>query len=200
MFERAVILSPHTDDAEIGVGGTIAKLIEHGCHVEMLVFSWCENEELKREVREAAATLGVTKIQVFDFERRRFPKQRQDILQILYDYNLEHHPDFVATPATTDLHQDHSTVTEEAMRAFKNSTVLGYEMPWDNIQLTTNTFIPLTEEQVERKLEALKCYRTQMRRYYFNEEYFLSVLRMRGTQIQVQYAEAFEAIKYVPRF
>lgn len=199
MFEKILALSPHTDDVELGAGGTIAKLVEKCCQVNMFVFSWCDSKQNIETVEKASKILGITDLKIFDFERRRFPQQRQEILQILYDYNQMNEVDLVLTPATTDLHQDHGVVTNEAMRAFKQSTILGYEMPWNNIQMTTNSFIPLEEQHVKKKIEALQCYSTQKGKYYFTEDYFLSTLKMRGTQIQAKYAEAFEVIKFVPR-
>ena len=199
MAGTILMLSPHTDDAELGAGGSIAKFVEKGYHVEMMAFSWCDNEKLIDEVKRSAGILGVHDLKIHDFERRRFPELRQEILQVLFDYNQQNEVDIIFTPATTDLHQDHNTVTMEAMRAFKRSTILGYEIPWDNIQLTTNSFIPLSEPHVERKIEALNCYETQRSRYYFDEDYLRSILKMRGTQIQERYAEAFEVIRYVPR-
>lgn len=199
MFEKILALSPHTDDVELGAGGTIAKLVETGCQVNMFVFSWCDSKQNIETVKKASQILGINELKIFDFERRRFPQQRQEILQILYDYNQKNEVDLVLTPATTDLHQDHGVVTNEAMRTFKQSTILGYEMPWNNIQMTTNSFIPLEEQHVKKKIDALQCYSTQKGKYYFTEDYFLSTLKMRGTQIQAKYAEAFEVIKFVPK-
>jgi N-acetylglucosamine malate deacetylase 1 len=198
MFKKVVVLSPHTDDGELGAGGTIAKLTEKNILVDMIAFSWCDEENNIKAVKKAADILSINKLEILEFKRRIFPRQRQEILQVLYDYNKDHNPDLVLSPTTTDLHQDHSVVTQEAMRAFKSSSILGYEMPWNNIQITTNSFIPLEEIHVQRKISALKSYSTQLDRYYFNEEYFRSILRMRGTQIQSKYAEAFEVIKFVP--
>jgi len=200
MFNQVLALSPHTDDVELGAGGTIAKLTENGIKVSMISFSWCGEEENKKAVKTASEILSIKKLELFDFKRRTFPEQRQEILQVLYDYNQQYKPDLVLTPTTTDLHQDHSTVTQEAMRAFKSSTILGYEMPWNNIQIITNSFISIKEKHVQQKIKALNSYKTQIGRYYFNEEYFRSILRMRGTQIQKKYAEAFEVIKFVPKF
>jgi LmbE family N-acetylglucosaminyl deacetylase len=200
MFRNVLILSPHTDDAELGAGGTIAKLMEKRCNLELFAMSWCDSEENITAVKHASEILGIEKLEIFDFQRRCFPKHRQEILQLFYDYNKSHEVDLVLVPATTDLHQDHSVVTHEAMRAFKQSTILGYEMPWNNIQITTNSFIPLSEGNVTKKIEALKVYTTQKNRHYFTEDYFRSILKMRGTQIQVDYAEAFEVIKFVPLF
>lgn len=200
MFNHVLALSPHTDDAELGCGGTIAKLTEIGCKVTFFAFSWCDNKRLIDEVKNATEVLKVNNLEIFNFPRRNFPEKRQEILQILYDYDKKNNVDLVFTPATTDLHQDHATITQEAMRAFKKSSILGYEMPWNNIQFTTNCFIPLQEQHVQIKIKALECYHTEEKRHYFEEDYFRSILKTRGTQIREKYAEAFEVIKYVPKF
>jgi LmbE family N-acetylglucosaminyl deacetylase len=200
MFKNALILSPHTDDAEIGAGGTISRLAEKKCKITMMAFSWCDKKENIKAVKKASEILGISDLKIFDFERRIFPKNRQKILQILYDYNKNNEIDLVIIPSTTDLNQDHGVVTKEAMRAFKTNTILGYEMPWNNIQMTTNSFVPLEEKHINKKIEALECYSTQKDRYYFSEEYFKSILLTRGIQIQTNYAEAFEVIKFVPTF
>ena len=199
MFKNVLVLSPHTDDAELGAGGTIAKLAEKKSDITLFAFSWCDSQENIKAVKKATKILDINKLKIFDFKRRYFPQKRQEILQILYDYNKQNNPDLVLTPSTNDLHQDHITVTQEAMRAFKKSTILGYEMPWNNIQMTTNSFIPLEEKHVKKKIESLTLYTTQENRYYFSEEYFRSILKMRGTQIQSEYAETFEVIKFVPK-
>jgi LmbE family N-acetylglucosaminyl deacetylase len=88
-------------------------------------------------------------------------------------------------------------ITQEAIRAFKRSTILGYELPWNNIQFTTNYFVRLEEADVEKKLAALREYRSQADKDYFAESFMRGLLRVRGTQIQCENAEAFEAIRVV---
>lgn len=199
MFKNILALSPHTDDAELGAGGSITKLIDNGAHVHMMAFSWCEHKQNIESLHQSAEILGIQDVTLHDFPRRIFPEKRQDILQILYDYNKNNPKiDLVFVPSTTDLNQDHQVIAQEAMRAFK-TTILGYEMPWNNIQFTTNSFIPLEEKHVNTKIQALDKYNTQKNRYYFTEDYFRSILRTRGTQIQKHYAEAFEVIRFVPK-
>ncbi|MDP7207042.1 MAG: PIG-L family deacetylase, partial [Candidatus Bathyarchaeota archaeon] len=103
----------------------------------------------------------------------------------------------VFTPTTTDIHQDHGVVTSEAKRAFRNCTLLGYELPWNNIIFHENCFISLNGAHVEKKLKALKCYDTQKTRLYFDREYLHGLLRAKGLHIGEKYAESFEVIKLV---
>ncbi|MCK4387918.1 MAG: PIG-L family deacetylase [Dehalococcoidia bacterium] len=194
---KAIVLSPHTDDGELGCGGTIARLVSQGAELTYLAFSAGKREVLRDETARALTVLGVSSYQILDFEIRKFLHYRQEILQILYDYNKSNRVDLVLTPSRIDLHQDHQVVTQEVMRAFKTCTILGYELPWNNIAFTTNYFVRLEKEDVEKKIKSLKCYDTQKDKYYFNEDFLRGLLKVRGTQIQTDCAEAFEAIRVV---
>ena len=195
-FENILVISPHTDDGELAAGGTIRRFVEEGSNVSYIALS-APRKELKEECAECLGILGVEDYFILDFPRRRFPEKRQEILQYLFDYNKEHQVDLVLTPSTQDLHQDHQTVTNEVMRAFKHSTIFGYELPWNNIIFHENCFISLNEAHVEKKLKALKCYDTQKTRLYFDREYLHGLLRAKGLHIGEKYAESFEVIKLV---
>mgnify|MGYP000436355541 CR=1 FL=1 len=99
--------------------------------------------------------------------------------------------------SSTDTHQDHQVIHSEGLRAFKNSTVLGYEMPWNNTVFTSNTFIKLGKENIEKKLDALKAYKSQENRKYLNREFIMGLAKVRGVQAATEYAEAFEAIRII---
>jgi len=194
--KRALVLSPHTDDAELGCGGTIAKMVEEGWAVHVIYFSAVSDRypDLIDEAAKSGSILGVTH-EVLDFHTRFFPRDRQEILQALYNHSKENEYDVVFTPTTTDIHQDHGVVTSEAKRAFRKCTLLGYELPWNNLSVSLNCFIPLKEKHVKRKILALDCYNSQKHNPYFNEKFFRSVVKMRGIQLSCAYAEGFEAIK-----
>lgn len=210
MFSRVLILSPHTDDGELGCGGTIAKLVESGKDVFYVALSTCEKsipesfpgDILRREVREAAEILGINRenLMLFNFEVRNFPRLRQEILEALIRIRNEIKPDIVFTPSSYDTHQDHRVVMEETLRAFKGCTILGYEQPWNNITFNTTAFVPLSEKHINLKVKALLCYRSQLSRPYFNETFIRSLARTRGVQINTEYAEAFEVIRWIVKF
>jgi LmbE family N-acetylglucosaminyl deacetylase len=194
--KRALILSPHTDDAELGCGGTISKMVEDGWNVHVIYFSAVGDRypNLVAEAANSGKILGVSH-EILDFETRFFPRDRQAILQALYDHSRKKSYDIVFTPTTTDIHQDHGVVTSEAKRAFRNCTLLGYELPWNNLEVNLNCFIPLEERHVKKKILALECYDSQKHNPYFNEKFFRSVVKMRGIQLARDYAEGFETIK-----
>jgi N-acetylglucosamine malate deacetylase 1 len=207
MKNKILIISPHTDDGELGCGGSIVKYIDNGCEVEYVALSCCEKSVpkgcptniLKREVKKATKVLGITKPILFDFEVREFPRLRQEILETLIRLRDQIQPDIVFTPSRYDTHQDHKTTVEETMRAFKKCTLLGYEQPWNNITFNTLAFIPLNESHVQKKIDALTCYETQKERMYLNPDFIRGLALTRGTQIEEKYAEAFEVIKWVIR-
>jgi LmbE family N-acetylglucosaminyl deacetylase len=196
IFDNVLVLSPHTDDGELATGGTVARLIENGCHVHFVAFSaW--TQVLKDECAASLRTLGVEDYSILDFPRRHFPEKRQDILQYLYDLNQEKKFDLVLTPSTSDLHQDHQTVTNEALRAFKQSSIFGYELPWNHIEFRENGFVSLERRHIDQKLKALWCYETQHGRPYFDKEYLIGLTRSRGLHVGIKYAEAYEVIKVI---
>lgn len=207
MTKRILIISPHTDDGELGCGGTIARFVEEGYDVNYVALSCCEQsvpEEypkdiLRTEVKAATKILGIDDPILLEYEVRKFPQYRQQILDTLIELRNEIKPVTVFTPSSFDTHQDHKTTREETLRAFKQSTILGYEQPWNNITFNALAFVSLNEEHLQMKIDALGCYETQNGRSYFNCDFIRGLALTRGTQIEEQYAEAFEVIKWVLR-
>lgn len=202
-----LILAPHTDDGELGCGATIAKLIEEGNRVCYAAFSACQQSVLKNfpedilitEVKAATAKLGINSNDLFlyDFEVRTFNYRRQEILDVIIKLRSLLKPDIIFIPSINDLHQDHFTIANEGIRAFKNSTILCYEMPWNNLNFNTTCFFKLTEEQLNIKIEALKEYKSQAHRSYINENFVKSLSRVRGVQVGCEYAETFEIVRWI---
>jgi N-acetylglucosamine malate deacetylase 1 len=206
-FENVLVLAPHTDDGEFGCGGTISKLTAQGVHVTYCAFSSAEesvpagfkNDVLKKEVREATKILGIAgeDLMLLGFPVRKFPEYRQAILDEMIKIGEAVKPDLVFLPSANDTHQDHQVISQEGFRAFKKISMFGYEVPWNNLTFKTNAFVALKEENLEDKLRALACYKSQQGKSYSSERFIRSWMHMRGTQIDVEYAEAFEVIRYV---
>lgn len=202
-----LILAPHTDDGEFGCGGTIARYVAEGARAVYVAFSAAEQsvlphlprDILRTEVRSATAKLGVEKKDclVLDFEVRRFPELRQQILDKMIELNREFSPDMVFLPSANDTHQDHQTIAQEGFRAFKRTTMLGYEVPWNNLDFRTSCFVDIGGEHLERKIQAIGMYESQRHRSYANSEFIRSLALTRGVQIGKQYAEAFEVVRWV---
>jgi len=208
-FQQVLILAPHTDDGEIGCGGTISRFVEEGKDVYYVAFSTARTSVrpefpdniLEIEVREATRSLGIAPghLIIHDFAVRHFPDHRQAILQTLIDLRQQTQPDLILVPSPHDIHQDHQVIAAEGLRAFKQHTILGYEQPWNNIVFETRCFIPLEQRHVARKVQALHCYKSQAFRAYLDSQFIWSLARTRGTQIEGRYAEAFEVLRWVMR-
>ena len=204
--ERLLVLAPHTDDAEIGAGGLIARLCEGGVSVRYVAFSGCEEsipagmpeDTLRREALAAAGRLGVPRdsIVIKEYPVRRFSEHRQDILEELVGIRKEFAPDIVVVPSSADVHQDHTVIHQEAVRAFKARTILGYELPWNCIAFSSSLIVRLSREQLEMKKDAIGEYKSQSVRPYMSPDYFEQLARLRGVQIGVDYGEAYELVRW----
>lgn len=207
IYKKALILAPHTDDGELGCGASISKMAAEGTEVYYVAFSTCRkslpvgvpSNTLELEVKEAIELLGLKpeNLILFDFDVRDFDSQRQKILEEIVKLKESINPDVVFLPSSTDMHQDHQVIHNEGLRAFKNTTILGYEMPWNNIVFTSNTFIRVNQAHIENKLQALKSYKSQQNRKYLDREFIMGLAKVRGVQAATDYAEAFEAIRIV---
>jgi len=204
-LKKILVLAPHTDDGELGAGGTIRKLALNGAVVDYVAFSSCEeslpegfeNDTLRKEVIEATKYLGVAKVTVLDYKVRYFPENRQAILEDLIKIRRNKQYDLVLLPATTDIHQDHKTISEEGIRAFKGTNIFGYELIWNSLTSSSTCFVKLSQEEVNKKCLALKEYKSQSGRPYVSEEFITSLARTRGVQIGCEYAECFEVIRLI---
>lgn len=206
-FKKALVLAPHTDDGEFGCGGTIARMIEEGVEVYLAAFSSCEQSVLDKypadiligELKNATQKLGIpeSNLFLFDYKVRIFNEKRQDILQTIIDLRNQINPDVVFMPSLDDIHQDHLTIAQEGLRAFKFSTILTYEMPWNNLTFSTSSFVILEERHIQKKIEALKEYGSQSHRPYSNEEFIRALARTRGVQINANYAETFNVLRWI---
>lgn len=204
-FKKVLVLAPHTDDGELGCGGTISKLIENGSEVYYAAFSACQQSVLPQfasdilitEVKAATKTLGIKpgNLLLFDYEVRTFNYHRQAILDDILKLKKQIDPDLVFMPSVNDIHQDHFTVANEGVRAFKWSTILCYELPWNNFNFNTSCFFSLEDSHVQKKMDALSEYKSQMHRPYANAEFIRGLAKTRGVQSGNNYAETFEIIR-----
>ncbi|CAA0189666.1 PIG-L deacetylase family protein [Tenacibaculum maritimum] len=206
-IQKVLVLAPHTDDGEFGCGGTIAKLVRQGVEVHYVAFSACEQSVLPQypsnilitEVKEATKVLGIKRenLHLLKYNVRTFNYNRQEILDDIIGFKKSIDPDLIFIPSLNDIHQDHATIANEAVRAFKFANILSYEMPWNNFNFATTNFFILNEDDIKTKIEALRKYKSQEHRPYANEEFIRSLARIRGVQIGKQYAEVFEVIRLI---
>lgn len=206
-IKKVLVLAPHTDDGEFGCGGTIVKLIEQGVEIHYIAFSACEQSVLPQfpsdilitEVKEATEVLGIKSenLHLLKYDVRNFNFRRQDILDDILVFKKQINPDLVLIPSLNDIHQDHATIANEAVRAFKFTNILSYEIPWNNFSFSNTSFFVLSEEQIKIKVTALEKYKSQKHRSYANEEFIKSLARTRGVQIGKKYAEVFEVVRLI---
>lgn len=207
MYKRILVLAPHMDDGELGCGGTMARFIAEGRDVFQAVFSDAAKSlpagfppgTLAEEWQRATSVIGLTAQNLirYDFPVRDFPARRQEILEELIVLRRELKPELVLLPAVEDIHQDHHTVAVEGLRAFKSVSMLGYELPWNNLEVKNSSFMVLEEKHLKKKVEAVACYRTQAQRSYCREDFIVGLARTRGAQIDVSWAELFSAVRLV---
>lgn len=202
---KVLVLAPHTDDGELGMGGTIHKLLSMGKQVIYVAFSTAgkslpagmAKDTLKVEVKHATEKLGITEenVLIYDYEVRELNYSRQQILETLISLRKQIQPDIVFVPSLHDVHQDHQTIAQEAVRAFKNTTLLGYELIWNNLTFNTQCFVELLEADLDAKQEALQEYASQRGRTYMSNDFVRSLAVTRGVQAGVPLAEVFEVIR-----
>jgi len=208
-FKKILVLAPHTDDAELGCGGTIAKLIEAGREVFWVIFSKAsvpknfssDPDVVLGELKQSAKVMGIKpkNLIIYKYPVRHLLKYRQDILEEMVN-NLKKNinPDLVLVPSLNDIHQDHFTITQEGLRAFKNTTILSYEIPWNNLTFNTTCFIYLEKRHIKKKTIAIGKYKSQSHRLFIKKKDFAENLaRTRGVQIGTEYAEAFEVVRLI---
>lgn len=200
-----LLLAPHTDDGELGAGASLARWCRDGNDVHYVAFSACETiqagepkDVLRGECARATERLGLPPdhVRVLDFEVRHFARDRQRVLDVMVGLSAEIRPDLVLVPSSDDTHQDHSVVADEARRAFKRTRMLGYEVPWNNFRFETTAFVPVESQDLEAKARALAEFASQSGRSYMNREYLEAQLRFRGVQAGVEYAEAFQVLRW----
>lgn len=205
--QTILVVSPHTDDAELGCGASIARFINEGYRIVYASFSLCKDsipagyaaDTLEKEVKKATVKLGIDKnnLLLFDYPVRHFSEYRQAILDDLLQLSKKFKPVMVFIPASADIHQDHTVINTEAMRAFKHTCIYGYEMPWNTFSFTGTTFITINHLQLGKKINALAQYQSQQHRPYMKASFIESLATVRGVQSGATYAECFETIRSI---
>jgi LmbE family N-acetylglucosaminyl deacetylase len=202
-MSKILLLSPHTDDVELGCGGSVAKFIEQGHDLLWIAFSVAEEslpagmpkDTLAKEFEKVVQIygLGPDQREILGFKVRHMSERRQEVLDHLVRVRSRF------GPAIHDHHQDHQVVANEMVRAFKSSaSIMCYELPWNNVRFDDQLFVTLNEEHMDKKWEALQVYRSQLAkdRSYFEREFIFGTARMHGVQCNHRYAEAFEVVRW----
>ncbi|RUZ98293.1 MULTISPECIES: PIG-L deacetylase family protein [unclassified Mesorhizobium] len=189
----------HSDDIEIGAGGTILSLI--ASEVKLHVY-WCVLSAGGQRSAEARASAEAflegshsSTIDVADFEDGYFPVHSRSIKHWLMDVRSRVHPDVILTHARFDAHQDHREVNQLTLNVFRDHLVLEYEIPkWDGDLCQPNAYVPIAAHVLERKIQLLhEHFGTQRSKDWFDRETFAGLARLRGMECRApeHFAEAF---------
>jgi N-acetylglucosamine malate deacetylase 1 len=204
---KVLFLAPHTDDAELGCGGTLSRFLNEGATVHVVAFSSCKEslnemmpeDTLANEFFSAMKSLDNQNLtfELSEFPVRNFEYVRQDILDFMIEVRNRFEPDIIFVPSSTDIHQDHQVIHNEGVRAFKNKTILGYELPWNHISSKQNLFISLSPIELDNKVKLLNEYVSQKKlgRKYFKANFMSNLAEFRGAQVGMEAAESFEIIR-----
>jgi len=199
--QKVLCLGAHSDDIEIGAGGTLAKLIaaRPDLSIRWVVFSapGKRTEEAQSSANAYLANVPDKKIHIGEFRESFFPSEWPKIKEWFEEIRKSFDPDLVFTHFRDDRHQDHRVLSDMAWNTFRNHQILEYEIPkYDGDLGIPNVFVELDEPQAKDKARLLmQHFGTQHNKHWFSEDLFLSMLRIRGIESGTRYAEAFHARK-----
>lgn len=203
--KRVLFLGAHPDDIELGCGALLHNIVRH---TDVLCVTLSDNQknpdlqDVVNEHFESMAVLGVSKEKIIlgPFTTRVFHESRQEILEYFLKLRREFRPDLIFVHSKQDVHQDHLTMTDEALRAFRGITVLGFDVVRSSYGFFPHFLVEVSEEDVNKKIEALSKYETYRDRYYFNSELTRSIMVRHGALAERHFAEGFDILRIVGEF
>ena len=203
--KRVLLLGAHPDDIELGCGALLHHIVKE---TDVLCVTLSDNQKnldlknVKEEHYVSMAILGVPKEKIVfgPFTTRVFPDSRQEILEYFLKLRTDFQPDLIFVHSQQDVHQDHNTMTDEALRAFRGITVLGFDVVRSSYGFFPHFLVEVTEEDVNKKIEALSQYETYRDRYYFNSGLTRAIMLRHGALAECPFAEGFDILRIVGRF
>ena len=203
--QSLLFLGAHPDDIELGCGALIADVSEQTSIYCMTFSDNKKNPELQNLVSEhfeSMRALGLKdeQVELGAFETRRFPDYRQEILEKMLDLKRRLKPEIVFVHTNQDIHQDHITVTQEALRAFRGTTVLGYDVLRSSYGFFPHFLVEVSAAGVEKKIESMAKYKTYSDRYYFSPDVLRATAIRHGALAERPFAEGFDIVRIVGEF
>jgi LmbE family N-acetylglucosaminyl deacetylase len=198
-------LGAHSDDIEIGVGGTILKLIAQGVRLNVV---WCvmsgagdRGTEARNSAKAFLQDAESFEIKLGEFQDSYFPDQSREIKSWLLGLRDGFSPDVIFTHSREDDHQDHREISRLTTNVFRDHLVAEYEIPkWDGDLCRRNAYVPLSEAELSRKVDLLlEHFGTQRSKDWFDAETFRGLARLRGMECRApeRFAEAFTVRKLI---
>lgn len=200
---RVLFLGAHSDDIEIGCGGTVLELLKARPEAELRWVVWSAPGKRGEEARSAAQRFigerATTAVQLHEFRDGFFPVQLEAIKEAFEAVAASFTPDIVFTHRREDRHQDHRTTSDLAWNTFRRSLILEYEIPkWDGDLGIPNLFVPLSAHAANEKIRLLmESFASQRSKDWFDEDTFRGLMRLRGMECRAPsgFGEAFVARK-----
>lgn len=193
---KVLCLGAHSDDIEIGCGGTVLRLCESR-PVEVVWVVFCAGKIREQEAKESANLFlkdaAAKQIIVKNFRNGFFPYTAVEIKEYFEELKEICNPDVIFTHYGKDLHQDHRFISDLSWNTFRNHWILEFEIPkYDGDLSAPNVFFELNEETCLKKCKhIIQCFKTQQEKHWFTSDTFLSLMRLRGVESATRYAEAF---------
>ncbi|MBZ5695450.1 MAG: PIG-L family deacetylase [Acidobacteriia bacterium] len=202
---RILCLGAHSDDIEIGCGGSILQLLQRHRNLDFHWVVFSSGHKREREARRSAGLFlrGAAKenVVVHDFRNGYFPSVLSDIKDYFEELKAEISPDIIFTHTRHDLHQDHRALNQLTWNTWRNHVILEYEIPkYDGDLGTPNFYIPFDRKIGARKIKYLMdCFGTQRDKHWFTPDTFHGLMRIRGIEANSEggLAEGFYARKVV---
>jgi LmbE family N-acetylglucosaminyl deacetylase len=196
-------LGAHSDDIEIGAGGTLLAWMEQGIRLDV---HWCvlsgvdqRGIEARASAHDFLAEVEGRTIEIMNFRDGFFPEQGEQIKIWFEELKSRVNPDVILCHRENDAHQDHRQVSRLVWNTFRDHLILEYEIPkWDGDMARPNLYVPVSATAIKRKVDLLMAhFGSQRSKQWFDAETFLGLARLRGMESRAKdrYAEAFVARK-----
>jgi LmbE family N-acetylglucosaminyl deacetylase len=203
--KRILFVGAHPDDIELGCGAFLHHILPYSDILCVTLSDNQKNPNLKNVVEEHMASFSVLgvpedRIIIEQFETRKFPDKRQEVLEYLLKLRKEFQPDIVFVHTRADIHQDHNVVTEEALRAYRGTSVLGFDVVRSSYGFFPHFLVEVNQADVDAKLAALAEYKTYLDKYYFDPALLRATMVRHGALAERPYAEGFDILRIVAGF
>ena len=202
---KILCLGAHSDDIEIGCGGTILRFVEELPEAQFRWIVFSGNKKRAKEALQGASTflkkIKSKQINIYSFKESYFPFIGAKIKDTFERLKNEFNPDIIFTHYLNDAHQDHKLISHLTWTTFRDHLIFEYEIPkYEGDLDTPNLYVKLDELLVQRKINYLtNIFQTQKEKSWFSEETFRSILKIRAIEsnFSCEYAEGFHCRKMV---